>query len=45
MIGIRDRGARKHNRHYVEHSDRAKASQGMLLGRRSRTLVLDAGYA
>ncbi len=39
----RDRGARRHSRHYVEHSDRAKARQGVLLGRRSSGLVQHAG--
>ena len=43
MAGFRDRGARRHSRHYVEHSDRAKARQGVLLGRRSRGLVQHAG--
>ncbi len=42
MAGFRDRGARRHSRHYVEHSDRAKARQGVLLGRRSRGLVQHA---
>jgi len=42
MTGFRDRGARRHSRHYVEHSDRVKASQGVPLGRRSRGLVLYA---
>ncbi len=43
MAGFRDRGARRHSRHYVEHSDRVKARQGVLLGRRSRGLVQHAG--
>jgi hypothetical protein len=43
MTGFRDRGARRHSRHYVEHSDRVKASQSVLLVRRSRGLVQHAG--
>ena len=43
MGGFRDRGARRHSRHYVEHSDRAKAGQGAPLGRRSRRVVRNAG--
>jgi hypothetical protein len=42
MTSFRDRGARRHSRHYVEHSDRVKASQGVPLDRRSRGLVLYA---
>jgi len=34
---------RRHSRHYVEHSDGAKASQGVLLDRRSSGLVQYAG--
>jgi len=43
MTGFRDQGARRHSRHYVEHSDRVKAGQSVLLGRRSRGLVQHAG--
>jgi hypothetical protein len=43
MTGFRDRGARRHSRHYVEHSDRAKDSQSVLLGRRNSGLVQYAG--
>jgi len=43
MTGFRDRGARRHSRHYVEHSDRTKASQGVALDRRSSGLVQYAG--
>lgn len=43
MAGFRDRGARSHSRHYVEHSDRVKASQGVPLDRRSSGLVQFAG--
>jgi hypothetical protein len=43
MAGFRDRVARRHSRNYVEHSDRAKASQGVLLSRRSRELVQYSG--
>jgi len=39
MTGFRDRGARRHGRHHVEHSDRAKTRQGVPLGRRSSGLV------
>lgn len=43
MTGFRDRGARKRSRHYVEHTDRVKARQGVPLDRRSRGLVRYAG--
>jgi len=43
MAGFRDQGAHRHSRHYVEHSDRAKASQGVALDRRSSGLVQYAG--
>jgi len=43
MTGFRDREARRHSRHYVEHSDRAKASQGVPLDRRSSGLMQYAG--
>jgi len=39
MTGFRDREARRYSRHYVEHSDRAKASQD----RRSNGLMQYAG--
>lgn len=43
MTDFRDRGVRRHSRRYVEHSDRVKVSQSVLLGRRSRGLVQHAG--
>jgi len=43
MRGFRDRGARRHSRHYVEHSDRVKDAQGVPLGRRSRRVVRTMG--
>jgi hypothetical protein len=43
MAGFRDRGPRKRSRHYVEQPDRAKARQGVPWGRRSRSLVRNAG--
>jgi len=45
MAGFRDRGPRRRSRHYVEQPDRAKAGQGVPWGRRSRSLVRNAGYA
>ena len=43
MTGFRDRGVRRHSRHYVEYADRVKVSQGVPLDRRSRGLVQYAG--
>jgi hypothetical protein len=43
MAGFRDRGPRRRSRHYVERPDRAKARQGVPWGRRSRSLVRNAG--
>jgi len=43
MTGFRDRGAHRHSRHYVEHADRAKASQGVALEGRSSGLMQYAG--
>jgi hypothetical protein len=44
MAGFRDREARRHSRHYVEHFDGVKARQGVLLDRRSRGVVQHTGY-
>jgi len=43
MTDFGDRGARRYSRHYVEHSDGAKAWQGVALDRRSSGLVQYAG--
>jgi len=45
MTGFHDRGAHRHSRHYVEHADRVKASQGVPLDGRSSGLVQYPGYS
>ena len=44
MAGVRDRGPRRHSRHYVEQPDRANASQRAALGGRSSERVRNPGW-
>ena len=43
MTGFRDRGAHRHSGNYVEHPDRVKDGQVVLLDRRSRVRVPGSG--